>query len=118
MLSRAATLSAVASKKRKSGKPAKRRQGKGLSGNPQRRVQQLRERDAADLLRQQSRWAGSFGPGRRTWPWWAESHERVLGRVRATEWPTRLLDIEALSGRCSPGMSSTSGSARLAPAPG
>ena len=40
MLSRAATLSAVASKKRKSGKPAKRRQGKGLSGNPQRRVQQ------------------------------------------------------------------------------
>ena len=98
MLSRAATLSAVASKKRKSGKPAKRRQGKGLSGNPQRRVQQLRERDAADLLRQQSRWAGSFGPGRRTWPWWAESHERVLARVRATEWPTRLLDIEALSG--------------------
>jgi hypothetical protein len=99
VLSRAATLSAVASKKRKSGKPAKRRQGKGLSGNPQHRVQQLRERDAADLLRQQSRWAGSFGPGRRTWPWWAESHERVLARVRATEWPTRLLDIEALSGR-------------------
>jgi hypothetical protein len=99
VLSRAATLSAVASKKRKSGKPAKRRQGKGLSGDPQRRVQQLQERDAADLLRQQSRWAGSFGPGRRTWPWWAESHERVLARVRAMEWPTRLLDIETLSGR-------------------
>jgi hypothetical protein len=89
----------VASKKRKSGKPAKRRRGKGLSGNPQRRMQQLRERDAVDLLRQQSRWAGSSGPGRRTWPWWAESHQRVLARVRATEWPTRLLDIEALSGR-------------------
>ena len=89
----------MASRKRKSGKPAKRRQGKGLSGNPQRRVQQLQERDAADLLRQQSRWAGSFGPGRRSWPWWAESHDRVLAGVRAAEWPTRLLDVEALSGQ-------------------
>jgi hypothetical protein len=92
-----ATLSGVASRKRKSGKAAKRRQG--LSGNPQRRVQQLQERDAADLLRQQSRWAGSFNSGRRSWPWWAESHDRVLARVRAAEWPTRLLDIEALSGQ-------------------
>ena len=89
----------MASRKRKSSKSTKRRQGKGLSGNPQRRVQQLQERDAADLLRQQSRWAGSFNPGRRTWPWWAESHDRVQARVRAAEWPTRLLDIEALSGQ-------------------
>jgi hypothetical protein len=89
----------VASRKRRSSRSAKRRQGKGLSGNPQRRVQQLQERDAADLLRQQSRWAGSFNPGRRSWPWWAESHDRVLARVRAAEWPTRLLDIEALSGQ-------------------
>ena len=89
----------MASRKRKSSKSTKRRQGKGLSGNPQRRVQQLQERDAADLLRQQSRWAGSFNPGRRSWPWWAESHDRVLARVRAAKWPTRLLDIEALSGQ-------------------
>jgi hypothetical protein len=89
----------VASRKRKSCQSTKRRQGKGLSGNPQRRVQQLQERDAADLLRQQSRWAGSFNPGRRSWPWWAESHDRVLARVRAAEWPTRLLDVEALSGQ-------------------
>ena len=62
-------------------------------------MQQLQERDAADVLRQQSRWAGSFNPGRRSWPWWAESHDRVLARVRAAEWPTRLLDVEALSGQ-------------------
>jgi hypothetical protein len=89
----------VASKKRKPSKPTKRGQGNGLSGNPQRRAQQLQERDAADLFRQQSRWAGSFNPGRRSWPWWSESHERVLAQVRATEWPARLLDIEALSGQ-------------------
>ncbi len=39
-------------------------------------------------------------PGtQRTWPWWAESHETVLSQVRATEWPSRLLDIEDLAGR-------------------
>jgi hypothetical protein len=93
-------LPGVASKKRKAGKPAQRRQGKGLSGNPQRRAQQLQDRDAAGRLRQQSQWAGTFAPGsQRTWPWWAESHETVLAQVRATGWPSRLLDIETLAGR-------------------
>ena len=87
----------VASKKR--GR-APGRQGKGLSGNPQRRAQQLQERDAAGHLGQQPRRAGSVTPASgRTWPWWAESHETVLAQVRAAEWPSRLLDIEALAGR-------------------
>jgi len=87
----------VASKKRK---PAQRGQAKGLSGNPQRRAQQLQERSAAGHLRQQSRWAGSFNPAsRRTWPWWTESHETVLAQARTAQWPSRLLDIEALAGR-------------------
>jgi hypothetical protein len=87
----------VASKKRKL---TQRRRGNGLSGNPQRRAQQLQERGAAGHLRQQSRWTGSFYPAsRRTWPWWTQSHETVLAQVHAAEWPSRLLDIEALAGR-------------------
>jgi hypothetical protein len=90
----------VASKKRTSGKPTRRRQSKGLSGNPQRRAQQRQDRDAVDRLGQQSRSADTFGPdSQRTWPWWAESHETVLAQVQATEWPSRLLDIETLAGR-------------------
>jgi hypothetical protein len=90
----------VAAKKSKPGKPAQRRPGKGLSGNPQRRAQQLQGRGATDRPRQESRQAASPDPaGRRTWPWWAESHETVLARVRAEQWPSRLLDIEALAGR-------------------
>jgi len=93
-------LPGVASKKRKSGKPTQRGQGKGLSGNPQRRAQQLQDRDAAKRLRQRSQWAGTSAPGsQRTWPWWAESHETVLAQVRATKWPSRLLHIETLAGR-------------------
>jgi len=87
----------VASKKRKSGKPAQSRQSSGLSGNPQRRAQQLQIRDAGH--RQQSWSAGASAPGSgRTWPWWAESHRTVLAQVRATESPSRLLDIETLAG--------------------
>ena len=96
---RVAMLPGMASKKRKSGKPTQRRQGKGLSGNPQRRAQQL-QGDVAERLRQQSQPAGTSAPGsQRTWPWWAESHETALAQVRATEWPSRLLDIETLAGR-------------------
>jgi hypothetical protein len=93
-------LPGVASKKRKPGRPTRRRQGKGLSGNPQRRAQQLQGRDAPERLRQQPRSVSTSAPGsQRTWPWWAESHVRVLAQVRATEWPSRLLDIETLAGR-------------------
>jgi hypothetical protein len=88
---------AVAKKKRKPGK-----QGKGLSGNPQRRAEQIRARDEAGPASEATRPAGTgaSGVGRhRTWPWWAASHEAVLARVRDTEWPDRLLDIETLAGR-------------------
>lgn len=97
---RVAMLPGVASKKRKPGKPTQRRQGKGLSGNPQRRAEQLQSRGAAERLRQQPRSVSRSAPGsQRTWPWWEESHRRVLARVRATEWPPRLLDIETLAGK-------------------
>lgn len=90
----------MASKRHKPGKSARRRQGKGLSGNPQRRAQQLQDHNAPDGVRQRSRSAGTFAPdSQRTWPWWAESHETVLAQVRAAEWPSRLLDIEAVAGR-------------------
>jgi hypothetical protein len=87
----------VASKKRKPGKPTRHRQGKGLSGNPQRRAQQLQGRER---LRQQLRPVSESAPGsQRIWPWWAESHQTVLDQVRATEWPSRPLDIETFAGR-------------------
>lgn len=75
---RVAMLPGVASKKRKPGKPTQRRPGKGLSGNPQRRAEQLQGRDAAERLRQQPRSVSGSAPGsRRTWPWWEEFHTRV-----------------------------------------
>ena len=88
----------MAAKKRKSGKSAKRGPGKGQSGNPQLRARQ-QGRESAGLPGQESRRSGSADPGRRSWPWWPESHARVLARVLAAEWPARLLDIEALSGQ-------------------
>lgn len=85
------TLCAVAAKKRRSG----RRPSKGVSGNPQRRARQLQEHAPASRPRGESQDAA----GPRTWPWWAESHRAVLDRVRETEWPSRLRDIETLAGR-------------------
>jgi hypothetical protein len=81
----------VASKKRSSGK--RRPQRKGLSGNPQRRAEQLRqlETDAA--------WAYPDPddiPRRKVEPspWWPESYARILAAVRADPWPSRLVDVE------------------------
>lgn len=82
----------MASKKRRPAK-AKGKQGKGLSGNPQRRARQLRERGEADRPRQRPQ------QDQQTYPWWAESHAAVLAQVRAAQWPSRLLDIETLAGR-------------------
>ncbi len=96
-------------KKRKSRKPETHRQG--LSGNPQRRAQQLRDRqerrargqstfgqlpepradpDRAVLRELAYRLAGGAPDA----PWWPESHERILARARATTWPSRLVDLE------------------------
>ncbi len=100
-----ATLTRVSSKKRNSGKRKTHRQG--VSGNPQRRAQQLgQERPAAQgqpaprepqthpdraAFRELAyRLAG----GAQAESWWRESHERILARARALTWPSRLVDLE------------------------
>ena len=102
-----ATLTGVSPKKRNSRKPKTHRQG--LSGNPQRRAQQLRERRAqgqpvfgqrpreheanpnrAAFLELAYRLAG----GAPDEAWWRESHDRILARARALTWPSRLVDLE------------------------
>jgi hypothetical protein len=93
----------VSSKKRSSGKRGAHRQG--LSGNPQRRAEQLQEKQSAievrsafssDTARRAEfrelayRLAGGASPA----PWWRESHERILTRARASTWPSRVVDLE------------------------
>jgi hypothetical protein len=94
----------VSSRKRSSGK---RKGRQGLSGNPQRRAQQLgqdrpagrdlsafahtlTDQDRAALRELAYRLAGGAPPE----PWWRESHERILARARALTWPARLVDLE------------------------
>ena len=102
------TLTGVSSKKRNSGKPKAHRQG--LSGNPQRRAQQLQERRVAQG--QPAFWqlprkpradpdraafrelAYRLAGGAPAAAWWRESHERILARARALTWPSRLADLE------------------------
>jgi hypothetical protein len=95
----------VSSKRRSSGKPKGRRQG--LSGNPQRRAQQLAsdrqagrdpsvsphqltDQDRAAFRELAYRLAGGAFPE----AWWLESHERIVARARAVTWPARLIDVE------------------------
>ena len=102
-----ATLTGVSSKKRNSRMPRTHRQG--LSGNPQRRAQQLQERRAqgqpvfgqlpqepqADPDRAAFReLAYRLAGGAPDAAWWRESHERILARARALTWPSRLVDLE------------------------
>lgn len=91
-----ATLAPVTtSKKRKPGKRKTRRQG--LSGNPQRRAEQLSQPpDAVDddaLLDLARLMAGRSEPA----AWWPQSHERILAAATARPWPSALADIEALT---------------------
>jgi hypothetical protein len=100
----------VASKKRRSGKGKGSRQG--ISGNPQRRAEQLAQRrpttaDELDLpplvldvrsgkpedfpLRDL---AYALAGGAEPRPWWGESHQRILAAARALTWPSRLVDLE------------------------
>jgi hypothetical protein len=97
----------VASKNRKSSK--RKTQRAGLSGNPQRRAEQL-EQDRLARSTHQERPALSSPSGIDTGslrnlahllaggaeeaPWWRDSHERVLQKARALDWPSLLLDIE------------------------
>ena len=82
----------VSPKKRNSRKRKTHRQG--LSGNPQRRTEQLRqERQAAHgpaFLELAYRLAGGMPAA----PWWRKSHERILTQARALSWPSRLADLE------------------------
>lgn len=87
-------MTRVSSKKRghRSGKV----QRQGLSGNPQRRAEQLRQKqwaaqgESAALREMAYRLAG----GATAEPWWRESHGRILARARALAWPSRLADLE------------------------
>jgi hypothetical protein len=99
----------VASKKQRSGRGKGPQQG--ISGNPQRRAEQLAQRrpamaDEADLSplvldfrsgKQDSplrELAYSLAGGAEPSPWWDESHQRILAAARALAWPSRLVDLE------------------------
>jgi hypothetical protein len=97
----------MSSKKRRSGKNKGPRQG--ISGNPQRRAEQMAPRRPAaadgadysplvmDFRSEQSPFqelARALAGGAAPAPWWGESHERILAAARALTWPSRLVDLE------------------------
>jgi hypothetical protein len=98
----------VAPKNRNSSK--RKTQRHGLSGNPQRRAEQLgkdrpprpprqQDRQGLDLLpgAQQNLFrdlAYALAGGAEEAPWWRDSHERVLRKARTLDWPTRPVGIE------------------------
>lgn len=67
----------------------------GLSGNPQRRAQQLRQKQLAAQGPAFLELAYRLAGGAPAEPWWRESHERILARARALGWPSRQADLEA-----------------------
>jgi hypothetical protein len=95
----------VSSRKRDSRRRKVQRQG--VSGNPQRRAQQLRQ-DRRTGRDQPAFWRLQADPGRAAFrelayrlaggapaeAWWRESHERILARARALTWPSCLVDLE------------------------
>jgi hypothetical protein len=93
--------------------PKKRGGGRRLSGNPQRRAEQLASRNLAkagehdasawarelsaedrrafgDLARRLAGWAPAM-------PWWAQSHDNVIRSFLAGPEPESLVDVEALA---------------------
>ena len=97
----------VSSKRRSSGQRKGKAHRQGLSGNPQRRAQQLAsdrragrdlpasphqltDQDRAAFRELAYRLAGGAFPE----AWWPESHERILARARVVTWPARLVDVE------------------------
>ena len=84
----------MASKKRRSGRGKGPRQG--ISGNPQRRAEQLAQREfRAGIQNSPLRdLAYSLAGGAEPAPWWRESHQRILAAARALTWPSRLVDLE------------------------
>jgi len=91
----------VAAKKRRSGRGKAPRQG--ISGNPQRRAEQLAQRrsaitDEPDLSSLRDL-AYAMAGGSKPSPWWAESHQRILAAARALTWPSRLVELETQTSR-------------------
>jgi hypothetical protein len=97
----------VAPKNRNSSK--RKTQRAGLSGNPQRRAEQLKQdRLARSAFQEQPALSSLSGidkgslrdlayllaGGADEAPWWRDSHERVLQKARALDWPSRLPAIE------------------------
>jgi hypothetical protein len=97
----------MSSKKRRSGKNKGPRHG--ISGNPQRRAEQIARRHAADADEADSsplvldfgsgqsplqELARALAGGAEPAPWWGESHERILDAARAVGWPADLIDLE------------------------
>ena len=95
----------MSSKKRSSG--ARKAHRQGLSGNPQRRAEQLAQdrragRDLSAFRHLQTdperaafrELAYRFAGGALPEAWWRESHERILALARARTWPARLVDRE------------------------
>jgi hypothetical protein len=99
----------VAAKNRRSGKGKGPRQG--VSGNPQRRAEQLAQRapivggaDFPPLVLGASSGQAADSPlwdvayalagGAEPAPWWSESHQRILAAARVLNWPSRRVDLE------------------------
>ena len=101
----------MAAKNRRSGKSKSPR--RGISGNPQRRAEQLAQRrpaitgepDLSPLVMDfrsgkpensaMRELAYALAGGAKPAPWWSASHERVLASARALDWPAQTLDVEA-----------------------
>jgi hypothetical protein len=91
----------VAAKKRRSSQGKGPRQG--ISGNPQRRAEQLAQRRSAIAeepnLSSLRDLAYAMVGGSKPSPWWAESHQRILAAARALTWPSRLVELETQTSR-------------------
>jgi hypothetical protein len=86
----------VTAKKRSSRRGRGPRQG--ISGNPQRRSEQLAQRrpaiaDEPDLSSLRDL-AYALAGGAQPSPWWDESHQRILAAARTLTWPSHLVDLE------------------------
>lgn len=80
---------------RKRNSRTRKTHSQGLSGNPQRRAQQLRQRQLAAHGPAFRELAYHLAGGAASAPWWRESHQRILARARGLSWPSRLVGLES-----------------------
>jgi len=88
----AGTLTRVSPRKRDSRKRKTHRQG--VSGNPQRRAQQLQERRMDQGKPALRELAYRLVGGAPAAPWWRDSYKCILARARTLTWPSCLVDLE------------------------